>query len=122
MCRFCICFVFFFFLQVLRHVSSEGKDLVRRLLARDPEDRPSARQMLSHPWLRAVITRAKATGTGKGASTSTARAPVRHGQHGRPVGVGAAWGVTLQRDATAGAGGGGGNGAEPKEERQQALV
>lgn len=43
----------------IRHVSPEGKDLVRRLLAKDPEDRPSARQMLAHPWLRAVMTRAK---------------------------------------------------------------
>ena len=45
----------------IRHVSPEGKDLVRRLLAKDPEDRPSAHQMLSHPWLRAVMTRAKVT-------------------------------------------------------------
>lgn len=44
----------------LRHVSPEGKDLVRRLLAKDPEDRPSAREMLSHPWFRAVISRSKA--------------------------------------------------------------
>ncbi|CAM9392460.1 unnamed protein product [Sphacelaria rigidula] len=41
----------------IRHVSPEGKDLVRRLLAKDPEDRPSARQMLAHPWLRAVRSR-----------------------------------------------------------------
>ncbi|CAB1111775.1 unnamed protein product [Ectocarpus sp. CCAP 1310/34] len=43
-------------LKALRHVSPEAKDLVRRLLARDPEDRPSALQLLSHPWLRAVVT------------------------------------------------------------------
>lgn len=43
----------------IRHVSPEGKDLVRRLLAKDPEDRPSAYQMLSHPWLRSVMARAK---------------------------------------------------------------
>lgn len=34
---------------------------MRRLLAKDPEDRPSAHQMLSHPWLRAVRSRAKVT-------------------------------------------------------------
>ncbi|CAM9735020.1 unnamed protein product [Pylaiella littoralis] len=114
--------------KVLRHVSSEGKDLVRRLLARDPEDRPSALQMLSHPWLRAVITRAKA----KTIRRNTLRGgPVRRAdrrqQQQPPVGVGAGWGVTLQRDVTAGDDGGGGgtrggDGAEPAEQRQQAIV
>lgn len=101
---------------------------MRRLLARDPEDRPSALQMLSHPWLRAVITRAKA----KTIRRNTLRGgPVRRAdrrqQQQPPVGVGAGWGVTLQRDVTAGDDGGGGgtrggDGAEPAEQRQQAIV
>ncbi|CAN0223392.1 unnamed protein product, partial [Discosporangium mesarthrocarpum] len=44
-------------LQGMRHVSPEGKDLVRRLLAKDPRDRPSARQALTHPWFQAVVGR-----------------------------------------------------------------
>lgn len=47
----------------VRHVSPEGKDLLRRLLAKDPEDRPSAREMLCHPWFRAVTSRPEISGS-----------------------------------------------------------
>lgn len=33
-------------------VSKEGKDLVRKLLRKDPETRPTAKTVLSHPWFR----------------------------------------------------------------------
>ena len=33
-------------------VSGNAKDLVRRMLDPDPSTRPTARQVLEHPWLR----------------------------------------------------------------------
>ncbi|CAM9428899.1 unnamed protein product, partial [Hapterophycus canaliculatus] len=106
-------------LKVLRHVSPEGKDLVRRLLARDPEDRPSARRVLSHPWLRAVVTRSKAP------NSATVVAPQRnphprlarrlqqqHQRHSRPLE--GSWGRVVPTpravSARAGSGAGGGGG------------
>merc|ERR550532_1734187 len=38
--------------EVWAHVSSEGKDLVRQLLQKRPEDRPSAKEALNHAWFR----------------------------------------------------------------------
>jgi len=32
-------------------VSEEGKDLVARLLVKDPESRMSAQEALQHPWM-----------------------------------------------------------------------
>lgn len=32
-------------------VSTQGKDLLRQLLSKDPEERPSATQVLEHPWM-----------------------------------------------------------------------
>lgn len=40
-----------------RHVSPAAIDLVKRLLAVDPNARPSAAQALKHPWLHAVAQR-----------------------------------------------------------------
>lgn len=37
-------------------VSGEAKDLVRRLLAPNPKCRPTAKEALQHPWLRAANT------------------------------------------------------------------
>ena len=33
-------------------VSDEAKDFVKQLLQRDPEQRPTAKQALQHPWLK----------------------------------------------------------------------
>ncbi|CAM9389070.1 unnamed protein product [Ectocarpus sp. 4 AP-2014] len=94
-------------LKALRHVSPEAKDLVRRLLARDPEDRPSALQLLSHPWLRAVVTTHR----------SSLRRPQslvrrRHQQHQQQV-EGGSWGVRPPRH--------GGGDAERKQEGEEAV-
>ena len=35
----------------LSHISHYAKDLVSKLLVKDPEERFSARQCLEHPWL-----------------------------------------------------------------------
>ena len=80
-------------LKVLRHVSPEGKDLVRRLLARNPEDRPSAQQVLSHPWLRAVVNRSKATTASS--HRLIRRKQQQHRRHTKPVE--GTWGVTPPR-------------------------
>ena len=48
---------------VWTHISRAAKDLVGRMLAPDPEDRPSAHECLQHPWFaplaaeRALVTR-----------------------------------------------------------------
>lgn len=46
----------------IRHVSPEGRDLFCRLLAKEPEDRPSAREMLCHPWFHSVMSRPEISG------------------------------------------------------------
>lgn len=40
--------------SVWRPVSAEAKDLVRHMLQPDPANRPSASELLSHPWLAAA--------------------------------------------------------------------
>ncbi|CAM9512573.1 unnamed protein product [Ectocarpus sp. 8 AP-2014] len=92
-------------LKALRHVSPEAKDLVRRLLARDPEDRPSALQLLSHPWLRAVVTTHR----------SSLRRPqglVRRRNQQQQV-EGGSWGVRPPRH--------GGGDAERKQEGEEGI-
>eukprot|EP00878_Enallax_costatus_P011009 GHUV01011499.1.p1 GENE.GHUV01011499.1~~GHUV01011499.1.p1 ORF type:complete len:360 (+),score=103.35 GHUV01011499.1:1553-2632(+) len=37
-----------------RPISAEAKDLIRRMLQPDPERRPSASELLTHPWLAAA--------------------------------------------------------------------
>lgn len=92
--------------QVLRHISPEGKDLVRRLLARDPEERPSAEQVMSHPWLRAVVTRSKAT---TASHRLIRRRQQQHQRHAQPVE--GTWGLPPRpRDAGVGVGAGAGAG------------
>lgn len=39
-----------------------GMDLIRKLLAQDPENRPSAQDALEHPWLPRVKGKGKLTG------------------------------------------------------------
>ncbi|RHY44077.1 hypothetical protein DYB38_010833 [Aphanomyces astaci] len=34
-----------------QHLSSDAKDLIRHMLQKDPEMRPSAKQVLAHPWM-----------------------------------------------------------------------
>lgn len=36
----------------LRHVSKDGKDLITKLLQRDPRKRITAQEALNHPWFR----------------------------------------------------------------------
>lgn len=43
--------VFYFPSDDWSHISNEAKDLVRRLLVRDPKHRLTADQVLAHPWL-----------------------------------------------------------------------
>jgi len=35
-----------------KHISSEGKDFVAKLLSPEPLDRPTVQQCLLHPWIR----------------------------------------------------------------------
>jgi serine/threonine protein kinase len=35
-------------------ISEMGQDLIRAMLQRDPEDRPTAEEALAHPWFDAV--------------------------------------------------------------------
>lgn len=46
-------------------ISEEAKDFVSRLLERDPERRPTAKQALEHPWLRGT-SRERSTGESRG--------------------------------------------------------
>jgi len=32
-------------------ISDEGKDFIKKLLVKDPEDRMTAKQALMHPWI-----------------------------------------------------------------------
>lgn len=65
--------------KLLPHVSSEGVDMIEKLLAYDPEDRISARQAMRHAWfaeLRAMEKRQAAAASAASASngaSSTAR-------------------------------------------------
>lgn len=40
--------------SVWRQISPQAKDLIRQMLQPDPEHRPSASELLSHPWLAAT--------------------------------------------------------------------
>eukprot|EP00903_Cladosiphon_okamuranus_P008825 g8452.t1 len=104
-------------LKFLRHVSPEGKDLVRRLLARNPEERPSAQQVLSHPWLRAVVNRSKATTASS--QRLIRRRQQQHRQNAQPVE--GTWGVMPPRphDVRAGAGVAEEEGAEAAAAKQR---
>jgi len=38
--------------EIWREVSDEAKDLIRKLLCVDPKARPTATEVLSHPWIQ----------------------------------------------------------------------
>ena len=52
---------YYYYPQLLDKVSNEAKDLIDKLLKKDPEERLSSDQILSHPWLhdKNVVARAK---------------------------------------------------------------
>lgn len=39
--------------QYWGHISDGAKDLIRQMLTVDPDDRPSAQELLNHPWIQA---------------------------------------------------------------------
>jgi len=44
--------------KILKHVSNEGKDLLKKLLERNPKKRISASEALEHPWIKHQATKA----------------------------------------------------------------
>ncbi|KAG2492832.1 hypothetical protein HYH03_008987 [Edaphochlamys debaryana] len=93
-------------------ISEEGKDFLRSALTRDPAARPSARQLLSHPWIVRHCGAAAAhppAGTVAVAATSVPMAgPGLGGEadlNGAHVGLGAALGPTTGPSGEAAAGG-----------------
>ena len=42
--------------DIPEHVSPEARDFIRRCLEKDPNRRPGALQMLSHPWMVAHVS------------------------------------------------------------------
>lgn len=66
-------------------ISEEAKDFVSRLLERDPERRPTAKQALEHPWLRGT-SRERSTGESRGEKGKGKGTEVLGGEHGKGKG------------------------------------
>ncbi|KIZ00641.1 hypothetical protein MNEG_7321 [Monoraphidium neglectum] len=61
-------------------ISDEGKDFVQQMLQRDPEKRPTAVQLLHHPWLTRLDGGSGSSSSGGGSSSSRGSEGVDRGE------------------------------------------